>query len=79
MLLTWLFNESRGSVLVVALFHASMDLAFTSSGASVSVLNITGALVTVGGIAVLLVAGPRTLARRGVVAIGAPGVEEAVP
>jgi uncharacterized protein len=62
-LLTWLYNASRGSVLVVALFHATIDVAFTSDIASPLVVNATGALVTACGLAVLLVAGPRDLAR----------------
>jgi membrane protease YdiL (CAAX protease family) len=64
-LLTWLFNESRGSILVVALFHAAVDVVFTSDIASPIVVNAAGALVTIAGIAVLVVAGPRYLARAG--------------
>lgn len=63
--LTWLYNESRGSILVVAVFHATVDVAFTSSIASSSVSNIVGALVTLWGVIVLLVAGPRYLSKRG--------------
>lgn len=54
-LLTWLFNASRGSLFVVALFHATIDIAFTSDIASMTIVNITGALVTIWGIAVLLI------------------------
>jgi membrane protease YdiL (CAAX protease family) len=64
-LLTWLYNESRGSILVVAIFHATVDVAFTSSIASTSVVNITGVLITLWGIIVLIVAGPRCLAKHG--------------
>lgn len=66
-LLTWLYNESRGSILVVALFHATIDIAFTSDIASPLVVNVTGFLVTVAGIAVVLLAGPRQLSRKGMV------------
>lgn len=62
-LLTWLYNESQGSILVVALFHAAIDVAFTSSASSPFVVNATGALITFWGIAVILVAGPRYLSR----------------
>jgi len=61
--LTWLWNASRGSLPVVAMFHASIDVAFTSRIGSTAAVNATGALVTIWGILVLLFAGPKTLAR----------------
>lgn len=64
-LLTWLYNESRGSILVVALFHAAVDVAFTSGISSPSVVNAAGAVITLWGIIVLVAAGPRYLSRRG--------------
>ena len=64
-LLTWLYNESRGSILVVALFHAAIDVAFTSDISSPFVVNAAGALITVWGIIVLVAAGPGYLSRRG--------------
>ena len=63
-LLTWLFNASQGSLLVVALFHAAIDVVFTSDVASPVTVTVAGALVTVWGLAVLGLAGPRTLAGR---------------
>lgn len=64
-LLTWLHNESRGSILVVALFHAAIDVVFTSDNSSPTVVNAAGALITLGGIVVVVVAGPRYLSRQG--------------
>ena len=64
-LLTWLYNESRGSILVVALFHAAVDVAFTSGNSSPFVVNTTGALITFWGIVVLVAAGPGYLSSRG--------------
>lgn len=64
-LLTWLYNESRGSLLVVALFHATVDVALTSDISSPSVVNVAGALITCWAIIVLITAGPRYLSRRG--------------
>lgn len=64
-LLTWLYNESRGSILVVALFHATIDVVFTSEGSSTLVVNAAGALLTVCGILVLLATGPGYLSRSG--------------
>jgi len=69
-LLTWLFNGSRGSVLVVALFHASIDIVFTSDVASTFVVNAAGTMITIAGIVVLIVFGPRTLSRSGAVIAG---------
>ena len=60
-----LYNESQGSILVVALFHAAIDVAFTSAVPSPLVVTIVGALVTFWGIMVLIVAGPGCLSRRG--------------
>lgn len=64
-LLTWLYNESWGSILVVAVFQATVDVAFTSSVSSPSVVNAAGALITFWGIIILVAAGPRFLSRRG--------------
>ena len=64
-LLTWLYNTSQGSILAVALFHATVDVAFTSSASSPFVTNAIGALISFWGIAVIVVAGPRYLSRSG--------------
>jgi uncharacterized protein len=64
-LLTWLYNESRGSLLVVALFHATVDIVFTSDISSQPVTNGAGVLITLWGIIVLVAAGPGYLSRRG--------------
>jgi len=61
-LLSWLFNWTRGSILVVAIFHATIDVAFTSD-LSPLVVTTTGIAVTVWGLLVVLLAGPRNLAR----------------
>jgi membrane protease YdiL (CAAX protease family) len=64
-LLTWLYNGSRGSLLMVAIFHAGIDVVFTSQSSSPVVVNVAGALITVWGVIVLIAAGPRYLSRRG--------------
>jgi membrane protease YdiL (CAAX protease family) len=72
-LLTWLFNASRGSLLVVALFHATVDIAFTSDVASPISVNTTGALITVWGVVVLVVTGPRFMSFAGkMISTGGP-------
>ena len=58
-LLTWLYNESRSSLLVVALFHAGVDVAFTSAASSPVAVNTAGALITLWSVAVILTAGSR--------------------
>jgi membrane protease YdiL (CAAX protease family) len=64
-LLTSLYNNSRGSILVVALFHASIDVVFTSDFDSPALVNALGALITVCAAGVVAVTGPRTLSRHG--------------
>lgn len=61
-LLTWLYNSTEGSLLLVAVFHGTIDIVFNSPVAP-ELANVLGALVTIWGIAVLALAGPRHLAR----------------
>ncbi len=68
-LLTWLTNSTRGSILIAAIFHGTMDIVFVSP-ASASVTNILGAVITVWGIAVLFVAKPQYLSATGKVVMG---------
>lgn len=60
-LLTALFNASKGSILAVALFHAAIDVAFTSRGLSPIAINLSGAVITLAGIAVVVVFRPDNL------------------
>ena len=62
-LLTWLFNSSRGSVLVCAIFHATVDIAFTSDFSDRQIVQYTGMLITIWGIATIFGFKPRDLAR----------------
>jgi uncharacterized protein len=48
-LLSWLYNKSNGSILLVSIFHAAIDIPFTSSG-DAYVINYMGALITIWGI-----------------------------
>ncbi len=72
-LFTWLFNSTGGSVLIGAVFHGMMDVAFVSP-APPQLSAVVGALVTAWGLAVLMVAGPRALSRSGKVVDGEPTV-----
>lgn len=53
-LLTWIYNRSK-SILVCAVFHAVIDIIFTSDLADPSTVNIIGAIVTIWGLATLLI------------------------
>ena len=63
-LLTWLYNSSQGSILIVAIFHGVLDIVFTSPS-SVEMATILGMLMTLWGILVLLVYKPTILSRSG--------------
>lgn len=52
-LLTWIYNGSQGSILIVAIFHAVLNIVF-SSPFSGNVSNIMGMLMTLSGILVLV-------------------------
>jgi uncharacterized protein len=68
-ILTWLTNSTRGSIPIAAIFHGIMDIVFVSP-ASPSIVNILGALITVWGIAVLVIAKPKYLSATGKVVMG---------
>ena len=63
-LLTWLYNSTRGSILIVAIFHTTVDIVFNSP-ASADLATVTGMLITLWGIAVLPVYRPAMLSRLG--------------
>ncbi len=62
-LLTWLYNSSRGSILICALFHATIDIAFTSDIVNKDIMNYMGALITIWSILVILIAKPKNLSK----------------
>jgi uncharacterized protein len=55
---TWLFNSTRGSIAVVALFHAALDIFIGSPTGGDVVANVMGAIVVVGALTI-----PRRLGR----------------
>ncbi|MBE9101586.1 hypothetical protein [Vacuolonema iberomarrocanum] len=68
-LFTWLTNSTRRSVLITAVIHGTVDVAFVSPTIPMTA-SILGALITLWGIVVLAIAGSRYLSRVGkVVAI----------
>lgn len=63
LLFTWLFNTTGGSVLIVAVFHGTMDIAFLASGPPVLPMVI-GAMITIWGIGIIFKYGPADLSPR---------------
>jgi CAAX protease family protein len=61
-LMTWLFNVSRGSVLAVALFHGVLDIVMTSPVKG-PLPSVMGAMITLFGVAVLMIGGATNLGR----------------
>ena len=51
--LAWLYLRSRGSILVVAVFHATFDIATTTPTTTTVVPILMGAVITVAGLAVI--------------------------
>ena len=60
-LLTWLYNSSKASILICAVFHSTIDIAFTADLAGVNVVNYMGFLITVWGILTILIFKPKDL------------------
>lgn len=59
---TWLYNSSKGSILIAAVFHGVSDIAFTTpSPGNLDV--VIGILMTVLGIVILLTHKPATLSK----------------
>ena len=62
-LLNWLYNSSRGSILICAVFHSTIDIAFTADFANKNIVNYMGLLITVWGILTILIFKPKKLSR----------------
>ena len=61
-LLTWLYNSSRASILICAVFHSTIDIAFTADLADKNIVNYMGFLITVWGILTIIIFKPKNLA-----------------
>lgn len=62
-LLTWLYNSSKGGILVCAIFHATVDIAFLADFNDQNMANYMGMLITIWGIATIIIFKPRNLSR----------------
>lgn len=62
-LLTWLYNSSKASILVCAIFHSTIDIAFLADFTDPNIVNYMGMLITVWGIATIAIFKPKNLAK----------------
>lgn len=60
-ILTWMYNGTGGSILIVALFHTVLDIAINTPGAGAIVVTIMGATLTTWGIGLFNRYGPEHL------------------
>jgi len=61
-ILTWLFNSTKGSILIVAIFHCMIELMFMSSNITVKMSSYIGAAIMVVAVLIILIAKPKNLA-----------------
>ena len=52
-LLTWMYNASKGSILICAVFHSTVDVAFTADVPHPQMIGYMGMLITVWGLIVV--------------------------
>lgn len=60
-LLTWFYNSSRKSILICAIFHSTIDIAFTADLADKNIVNYMGFLITIWGILTIIIFKPTNL------------------
>lgn len=63
-LLSWLYNSTRGSILICAVFHACIDIPFTADIADKNVAGYMGFIITLWGILTIVIFKPKNLSRR---------------
>jgi uncharacterized protein len=58
---TWLYVQSKGSILICAVFHTTINIVFTADFGNKNIINYTGFLITVWGIltAILILQKPK--------------------
>jgi uncharacterized protein len=59
--LTWLYNSTKGSLFIVAIFHAMIELMFMSANITVNMSSYIGATVMVAAILIIVLTKPRNL------------------
>lgn len=60
-LLTWLYKASKASILICAVFHSTIDIAFTAKIANNNVVNYMEFLITVWRISTIIHFKPKNL------------------
>ena len=60
-LLSWLYNSSKASILVCAIFHSTIDIAFTADFADKNIINYMGMLITIWGLVTIILFKPKNL------------------
>jgi uncharacterized protein len=58
---TWLYNASKASILICAVFHSTINIAFSADMGNANVVNFMGFLITVWGILTIVVFKPNNL------------------
>jgi hypothetical protein len=61
--MTWLYNSARGSLLLLSLFPTALNIAFTSEAARGNWANILGAWFMAAAVRIVWSAGPQRLSR----------------
>lgn len=64
-LLTWLYNSSKASILICAVFHSTVDIAFTADFTDKNIMSYMGFLITVWGVFTIMIFKPKNLAANG--------------
>jgi uncharacterized protein len=53
-ILTWLYNSTKGSILIVAIFHSMIELMFISANITVNMASYLGVAITIAAILIIL-------------------------
>jgi predicted phage tail protein len=64
-ILSWFQNAASGSILICAVFHATIDVAFTSGATTQELSGYIGVLVTLWGLAMLIPLKMKKLSAKG--------------
>ena len=62
-LLTWLYNSTKGSIFICAIFHTTIDIAFTANFANKNIVNYMGFLITIWGVLTIVIFKPKLLSK----------------
>lgn len=63
-LLSWLYNSTKGGLFACVVFHSAIDIAFTGGAVNTNITNIMGMLITVWGLATVVIFGYKKLSKQ---------------